>query len=133
MTSWRCSIVTSAFVLAFVLVGGGARANAEERVVANIPFDFIAGESLLPAGDYIIDMLSDGIVGVSSVDGRHNTLLLTIAAQAGDDEPIGQLAFTRFEGQHFLAAVTADESTRREVLLTASSMARELRAMGLNE
>jgi hypothetical protein len=124
--------VASALVMGFFLVGGVSMAHAQERIVATIPFDFIAGDSPLPAGDYIADMMSGGVVGITSVDGRHRALVLTITDEPREEEPPAQLTFTRFEGQRFLAAVD-DGGTRREILLTPSTMEREIAARGSHE
>jgi hypothetical protein len=132
MTSWRFNAVASALMVGLFCVGGASRAHAQERIFATVPFDFIAGDSLLPAGDYVADVLSGGVVEITSEDGQRHALLLTIAEEAPEEEPPARLTFTRFDGQHFLAAVH-DGDTRRTILLTTSTMEHEIAALGLND
>ncbi len=133
MTTRIFKSVASVLVTGLVLVGAPSLAQAQERVRATVPFDFIVGDTFLPAGDYVVDILSDSVAEISSVDARYHALALTIADGPREDEATPQLTFTPFGGQYFLATVTGDESIRHELVLTPSNMARELAAMGLND
>ena len=72
------------------------------------------------------------MVEITSEDGQRHALMLTIADEARVEEPPARLTFTKFDGQHFLAAVN-DGDTRRTILLTTYAMEHEIAALGLND
>jgi hypothetical protein len=74
-----------------------------------IPFTFVAGDQVLPAGQYVVtvdqnfhhcrfDNLSDSIMRIVRLASATDSRPLTKAAQ-------GTLKFTRYGDQHFLSAV----------------------------
>jgi hypothetical protein len=90
------SIIALAFMTALV-------SNAQSRsqqLKANIPFDFMVGDKVLPAGQYVVGTITsnsdEGIV-VRSRDGRHSAMRLTmpLLARTPKGNARGKLTFYR--------------------------------------
>ncbi len=80
--------------------------NLQSR--ANIPFQFSAGQTILPAGDYVFTCYSDagGVLIIRSTDGRKGAFL-TINPVDGKAENRSRLVFRRYGNQYFLAEAWA--------------------------
>ena len=90
-----------------------------------MPFDFIVGQTQLPAGDYVFTEQTDpAIVAIASADRRHFAFVLTFSD--GSDAPVTQpeLVFDRVGGQYFLARIAADDDNVRGIPVTAAMKAR---------
>jgi hypothetical protein len=127
--------IKSALVLiaAALAVGVGhptvARAQEEGLVTAKIPFDFIVGDTRLPAGNYMISETSSGptVLMVERTDGTRVSLVSTISAistEGSAAEP--DVQFETVGNQHFLSRVDLHDGMAREVLLSPSIMEHEL-------
>jgi hypothetical protein len=67
---------------AVAILGLAAAARADEKVVAQVPFEFTAGGVRLPAGSYTIaETENPGILLVQDTAHRHSAFVLTIAAE----------------------------------------------------
>ena len=127
--------VKSAFflIVAAVAVAVGrpsvARAEGEGLVTAKIPFDFIVGDTLLPAGNYMISETSSGptVLMVESTDGTRVSLVSTIPTISTDGS-VAQpdVQFEKLGKEHFLSRVDLHDGTAREVVLSPSIMEHEL-------
>jgi len=127
--------IKSAFFLiaAAVAVGVGrpsvARAEGEGLVTAKIPFDFIVGDTRLPAGNYMISETSSGptVLMVESTDGTRVSLVSTIPTISTDGS-VAQpdVQFEKLGKEHFLSRVDLHDGTAREVVLSPSIMEHEL-------
>jgi len=104
-------------------------ASAEGPVTARIPFDFIVGDTRLPAGDYTIREALDGstVLLVESSTGTSASFVSTIAAistEGNATQP--DVAFAMFGKEHFLSRIDMHDGTAREIVLTPSIMESEL-------
>jgi len=109
--------------------GHPSAASAEGPVTARIPFDFIVGDTRLPAGDYTIREASDGstVLLVESSTGASASLVSTIAAistEGNATQP--DVQFAMFGKEHFLSRIDMHDGTAREIVLTPSIMESEL-------
>jgi hypothetical protein len=122
-------------VAAFIVIAGASSARADQKIAATVPFDFIVGDSRLPAGDYIVAELSDdpGVLSVASVDGRQFTFALTIPVPFNQPLQLPELTFQWFGGQRFLARIVPATGDGRAILLTPAIMERELVAVALSQ
>lgn len=78
----------------------------ENTVQATVPFEFYAGNTRLPAGDYSIKRIdSTGVIAVRSADGAANAVVLTHGTQAPKIPSEGKLVFSRYGDTHFLSQV----------------------------
>jgi hypothetical protein len=78
------------------------------RLNASIPFEFVAGLSTLPAGEYQLDSLSTpGVVRVWSDDSHTASLVMSRPVVEPLDKRIGEpkLIFHRYGNQYFLAQI----------------------------
>src|SRR3954447_3790719 len=114
-----------AMAMTLVGVAIASPARADERLVANVPFEFIVGHVRLPAGQYVVSETSTpGVLSIASVARWHKILVLT-NADGGKVPAQPELVFKRYEGQLFLARVNDGYAIEREIPLTRSIMSRE--------
>ena len=55
--------IASLVVLSMAIVAVSARAQASSPLLANIPFQFVAGDQTLPAGEYRIERVFSDSLG----------------------------------------------------------------------
>jgi hypothetical protein len=119
------------------LFGLSVAANAEIRSVAvvTLPFGFVAGGKILPAGKYTVSRLSsqpfDALLLTSSVNGDSVFIRPVEMEAAATYKP--SLSFHKVGGQNFLNAIeTADYvynfSVSRSVVLEAAAKQRDTTA-----
>jgi hypothetical protein len=110
-----------------------ARAG-DTKLVARVPFDFIVGDKLLPAGSYTISTVGEDndVLWIESADGKQQATTQTIAYAPNDTPQQAQLEFEKFDDQYFLKRITPDGSEAREIVLTPSRMEKEIQAVALN-
>src|SRR6516225_9761127 len=85
-------------VLALAFLATTQVARAQEPVVANIPFQFTAGEMTLPAGEYRVQKVRDGSSAllIRSRDGKGATMVITSAASVNAPPAKSKLIFHRY-------------------------------------
>jgi len=128
----------SALILAttFILFATASTARADERLIANVPFAFVVGDTRLPAGRYIVKVVSEDlhIWAITSDKGQrgHQLVLVnTIPAWSRRTPTTPELVFDRFENQYFLARVAPDGEDAREIPLTPAKMEHEVVKLAL--
>jgi len=97
-------------------------AQAQEQVVFNIPFEFVAGNSMLPAGEYTVQVLGPTHVLqlVDRKDSAASAFLGTNAAVATEIQSESKLIFQRYGDRYFLSQVwTAGNSRGRQLVKSA--------------
>ena len=94
--------------------------QSQQRVVINIPFNFIVGQKTLPAGEYGFKRIkkdSETVWLVQSRDCRTSILFMTIPVRAAAMQEETKLIFHRYGGQYFLSQIwTPGDNTGRELL-----------------
>ena len=123
-----------------VLVIGLAAATAvvsagqSNRVDTNIPFDFVVGDKVLPAGQYTMKEL--GAVGqailISQKDAKSSVIRLTNELQPKNENTQARLVFHRYGQRYFLAEVwRGGDSAGRRLMRSRQERAieRELAAV----
>ncbi|HEY7288735.1 MAG TPA: hypothetical protein VH583_02775 [Vicinamibacterales bacterium] len=106
----------------------GAPAFAAERVTANVPFDFIVGSTVLPAGNYTVEEASSSngnVLEIISADARHAAYTITIAATSPLKDQT-DLVFDKLGDRYFLAKVETDDGVAKTIPLTTAHMEKEL-------
>ena len=89
-----------------VLAASAAFAQNSTRLQANVPFDFIAGNQALPAGQYALDQgPAPGIVMIRSADGKSGAFVLTYAAFSAVAHDKPSLVFHRYGSTYYLSEV----------------------------
>ena len=92
-------------VLGVALTIVPAQAQSGSRVLADIPFDFSVGNTMLKAGSYTVEQLQSGILVFSSNDGKEHQFALTVPGNSGNQDQAPHLIFTRYENEAFLERV----------------------------
>lgn len=105
-----------AIVSLFVLV---APALAQVRVIqADVPFDFIIGNRMMPAGEYSLALNGSGSLRVSKTSSNEITGIIAVQV-AGSADPTPRLLFHRYGGRHYLAEVWLGEMSMSHRLFTS--------------
>lgn len=119
--SWMLPAAVAAALLA---TAGVTRADAQDRrIVADVPFDFIVHDLLMPAGDYVITERPEGILSIASSDGRHFSFVLSTASETPTVRP--ELVFEHVEGRFYFAGFALPDGEAREVAIPPASVARQ--------
>jgi len=97
--------------LGFGLLLITAAANAQGvNLRANIPFDFVAGNQNLPAGEYVVQptLAGTGILTIRSSDGSKSASSITYACGGGNASSKTELIFHRVGRMYFLSQVQVE-------------------------
>jgi hypothetical protein len=125
----------SAFLgLGLLIVVSGAQAQ-ETRVKADIPFDFIVGNQVLSAGEYMVasEGATNQVIVIRSNDRKTAIMALTNSCSSSKPSDTTKLVFHRLAGRYFLSQVWAAGNSRGrqlpksrfEVQLAKNSNARD--------
>ena len=128
----RSFLMTSLLVLS--LMAAAQVVQAQEPVVVNIPFEFVAGKLTLPPGEYRVEKLEKGSVAVliHRVHSSVSFAVMTLPAQANKPQPEGKLVFNRYGNRYFLSQYwSAGSSSGR--LLPKPTREKELSIMAGND
>jgi hypothetical protein len=82
--------------------GGNAHAQDADLVVTNVPFEFVAGGSALPAGTYSVSRVSDSALVIRSYD--NGVFLLPIVFDEAPAEH-ANLSFEHVRDKYFLSKI----------------------------
>jgi hypothetical protein len=110
-------------------IGRPSVARADGLVTAEIPFDFIVGDTRMPAGDYTISETSTGptVLLVESSDGTAVSFVSTIpTTSTGGNATQPDVEFQTLGKEHFLSRVDMHDGMAREIVLSPSIMEAEL-------
>jgi hypothetical protein len=99
---------------------------------ATIPFDFRAGEKLMPAGDYSVHY-SNGVLLVQESGGKHTAAQLLTIGGARAREASNSLEFHRYGERYYLAAIAAASLPDKIALPQTGSERAIARRSGLPE
>jgi hypothetical protein len=100
------------FGLFFMLAAASVHAQSANRIAANVPFDFTAGNAKLKAGEYTIRRDDMQMLVVTSADGKTRAFVLApeTVRRTRSDVP-EKLVFNRHGDQYFLAEVWISRET----------------------
>ncbi len=113
--------------VAFVTSVASAYGQGSRTTRANVPFDFIVGNTTLPAGEYTVASISgtSETLRIQNTESQQAVYRLTTALGT----PLGgnsKLVFHRYGAQYFLAEVWGAGDTRaRQVMKSRSEKAAE--------
>jgi hypothetical protein len=97
----------SAVLTLTCLLGSSLTARAQElrSIVVNVPFEFIAGSKLLPAGTYSIERASSDTDSALVVHGYGNSLFLLPIVFDGSTGGQASAEFEQVGQKHFLSKI----------------------------
>ena len=116
-----------AAVLAPTVLASGGVAQAQQQLVVNVPFDFVAGGATLPAGAYSVRPLSHGPVVLVRKIGAPaaSAVAMTSPGQPKVGESRSVLVFQRYGRDYFLSQIWSAEDQICMALIFKPSRARE--------
>jgi hypothetical protein len=113
MKNYARTLVAIAFLLGLT---SAVNAKAQDGVIVVMPFEFVAGAKLMPAGTYEVRASSDDKTSstllISSRD--HGTAMLVlpyVSESVVTDTP--ELSFERVGGQYFLSTIQTAQTVYR--------------------
>ncbi len=95
-----------------------ANGQTNNRVIANVPFEFIAGDTECQAGKYDVRVMSgDDLMGIRSESDKQVLALTHTSGSVKDDRALNaKLVFHRYGDAYFLSQIwMAGEKTGREL------------------
>jgi hypothetical protein len=95
-----------AIVFALTMYPSKAQAQIVGDLEVNVPFQFHAGNTKLPAGQYRIHVLDNSdltVMEISSVDGSTSALFEVQQAEANSTPAKSELIFNKYGNRYFLA------------------------------
>jgi hypothetical protein len=101
------SVVAALSVLATLMVAAVYAASLPERIKVDIPFSFTVGKATLPAGEYMVEESTQGVLLIRSIDRSANASALAIRAQNKKNMERPALVFHRYGEEYFLSRVWA--------------------------
>jgi hypothetical protein len=108
----RILLVTG--LLALCSMASAQVARAQQALVADIPFAFVAGKASLPAGEYYVQSMSDNsaVTLIRRGDASAAAMVITIATQGNQQHSDSKLVFHRYGNRYFLSQFWTEGSTR---------------------
>ena len=98
------------------LAVANAQAQAPSKVEVNIPFEFSAGKTTLPAGVYTIKRLSGNNVMLRSEDRRSSVILnAPVTENSTDPNAVERIVFEKYSEQVALSQIWLTADTGRQV------------------
>jgi hypothetical protein len=109
-------------VMALTTMASTRAAQAQELLLVNIPFDFVAGNMTLPAGEYSIKVSApeQTLLLVNRKDAAASAFMSTHAVVKTEVQTEAKLIFNHYGDRYFLSQVwTAASSRGRQLLKSA--------------
>lgn len=118
----------------FLMLAASVHAQSANKIAANIPFDFTAGEAKFKAGEYTLRRDDMQMLVVTSTDGKTRAFVLApkTVRRTRSDVP-EKLVFHRHANQYFLAEVWISRSTDGNGLDTSAAERRLTKELAKTE
>ncbi len=97
-------------------------AQAQQDVAVNIPFDFVAGNTQLPAGEYTVKVSAPthSLILISRKDATMSAFINTNPAVSSAPQTESKLIFNRYGDRYFLSQVWQEGNAQGRQLLKSS-------------
>jgi hypothetical protein len=118
----RALVMAGMMALAAMASTRVAQAQTQVPLAVNIPFDFVAGDKTLPAGEYIVSFTGFGhtLRLLDRHDADASALMNTIQVYANDSPAESKLVFNRYGDRYFLSQIwSAGNSQGRQLIKSA--------------
>jgi hypothetical protein len=117
----RLFVTATLFVLSLVVAAQVAK--ADDTLLANIPFAFVAGNVTMPAGEYRVQKLdgNSAVLLIHCSDASRSVMVLSNAAEAKEIQTQSKLVFKRYENRYFLSQVWKAGSSRGRQLFKSQA------------
>jgi hypothetical protein len=98
------TLKTFALAGLFLLAAASVQGQSANRVAANIPFDFAAGDAKLTGGQYIIERVDMERLVITSADGKVRVFALAPRnLERARNDASERLVFQRYRDMYFLS------------------------------
>jgi len=99
-------ILVAFSLLALLMVGSTAFAQSS-KMTATVPFDFVVGNKLLPAGQYVMTPLGMGsqALALQNVQSKEMATVLVNEIESLHPSSTGKLVFHEYAGEYFLREI----------------------------
>lgn len=109
------------------LLGSTSRASAQKGALVTVPFAFEANRQMLPAGDYMVHLLTPRLISlIDRSTGTYKVLILVQPQQERGIESRGRMIFLHADKQYFLTQIRFMGSNLHVNLMLPPSLTREL-------
>ncbi|HXE33202.1 MAG TPA: hypothetical protein VN087_04755 [Verrucomicrobiae bacterium] len=94
-------------VMALTIFATTRVAQAQQSMVVNVPYDFVAGNKTLPAGEYTVKVSTptNSVILVSRKDSTTSAFINTNPAVSSTPQAESKLIFNRYGDRYFLSQV----------------------------
>jgi len=107
----RNLFVTIAMLGLLMLAAGAAHAQSRSTININVPFEFDAGDTTLPAGVYSVGFIARNHLLLRSPDGQHKVIVSAPLDLGGRNKRLpARLVFRKYGAKLFLAQVWMDKT-----------------------
>ena len=118
----RVGRVFASLLLSVLMLGSALHAQQAERVIkANIPFDFVVGREIFPAGQYSVALVGPVMLELRNSQGRALINVLTQSVQAPAAPGTPKLRFDKEDGQNVLTQVWQEGNEVGQQVLRSKS------------
>jgi hypothetical protein len=118
----RVGRVFTSLILGVLMLGSTVQAQRTERIIkANIPFDFVVGGEIFPAGHYSVALIGPVLLELRDSQGRALINVLTQSVQAAAIPGRPKLRFDNQGGQIVLTQVWQEGNEIGQQVLRAKS------------
>ena len=116
MTKKILDILAGLILLFAVAAPLQAGSILNHEMTVTIGFEFAAGDKLLPAGDYIVQLNPERGTVVLRGEGQKPLMLLTVSKESRSAPQRGKLVFQRYGTSFFLAEVWNQDNSTGQTL-----------------
>jgi hypothetical protein len=107
-------------VLALSVLAIAAPAFAQStNLRAEIPFDFVVGKAVMPAGEYLVQSQTNPAILVIRNTGGQGAMVVAHYARSNKAAANSKLVFRGYDGEYFLSQIwTEGDESGRELTIT---------------
>jgi hypothetical protein len=115
----RKRALVMAGLMALTVMASTQVARAQNPLVVNVPFDFVAGNTKLPAGEYAVKVSGpqNALLLINRTDASNSAFITSNPAVAAEPKTQSKLIFNRYGDSYFLSEVWSEGSARGRRLL----------------
>jgi hypothetical protein len=120
--------VLTSLLLGVLMMGSAAHAQQSQRVIkANIPFDFVVGSRIFPAGRYLLVRIEPSLLELRDSDGHVLANVLTQSVLTLTSPASPKLRFDAEGGRHVLTQVWQENESIGQQIPQSKSVTRAVR------
>jgi hypothetical protein len=124
----RIASITTLLAIVVLLLAGPARAQYnDQKLTATIPFEFVVGKSIFPAGQYVFLRTGANTLQIRNEQGRSLVTVVTGPVEATQASSNTRLRFVNIAGSHVLVQVWNKRDGIGSELYNAHSLVEEAR------